>query len=82
MNSSTGSESKNHNSMDYTKKIEDISTNRYLIENNVLPDDVGIDIMLPASTLNQYSNTEYNNEHHNLFRNCNILTYKKSSVSK
>ena len=56
MNSSTGSESKNHNSMDYTKKIEDISTNRYLMENNVLPDGVGIDIMLPASTLNQYAN--------------------------
>ena len=74
MNSSTGSESNNHNSMDYTKKIEDISTNRYLIENNALPDGVRIDIMLPASTLNQYANMEYNNKHHNLFRNCNIST--------
>ena len=32
MNNSTGSESKNHNSIDCTKKRDEISTNRYLIE--------------------------------------------------
>ena len=43
MNGYTASKSKNHNSMDYTNKMEDISTNRYSIENNALPDGVGID---------------------------------------
>ena len=57
-NSSTGSESKNHNSINYTNKIDEISTNRYLMENIELPDGVGIDVMLPVSKLNQYSNTE------------------------
>ena len=55
MNSSTGSEPNNHNSIDY-KKIYEISTNRYLMENNGLPDGVGIDDMLPKYTLNQYVN--------------------------
>ena len=76
MYSPTVSVTNNHNLIDFTKKIDKFSTNRYLSENNVLPDGVGIDIMLPASTLNQYANMEYNNEHHNLFRNFNISTSK------
>ena len=42
---------------------------------------VGIDNMLPASALNQYFNTEYNNYHHNLQKNGTISTSYKSSVS-
>ena len=55
-NSSIGFESKNHNCIDYKNKRNDISTNIYLMENNGLTDDIGIDDMLPASALNQYSN--------------------------
>ena len=73
-NSSTGSEPKNHISIDYTNKIYEISTNRYLMKNNRLPDGVGIDIMLPASSLSQYYNLKYNNKYHNLLRNGNIPT--------
>ena len=51
MNIYTVSESNNHNSIDYTKKKDEISTNIYFMENNGLPDGVGIDVMLPASTL-------------------------------
>ena len=69
MNSSTGSESRNHNSIDYTKKIDEISTKIYLMEKNGFPYGVDMDDMLPASALNKYANTEYNNEHHNLHRN-------------
>ena len=42
------------------------------MENNVLPDGVGIDDILPVSALNQYVNMGYNNEHHNLQINGNI----------
>ena len=56
INSSTGSKSKNHNSIDYTNKRDNFSTNGYLMENNILPDGVGIDDMLPSSALNQYFN--------------------------
>ena len=62
MNSSNGSKSKNHNSIDYTNKRDEISTTRYLMENNRLTNSVGIGIMLTASTLNQYANMEYNDE--------------------
>ena len=58
MNSSTGSESKNHNTIYYTKKRDEISNNRYLRENIALLDGVSIDDMLPASALNQYINME------------------------
>ena len=81
MNISTRSEINNHNSIDYTKKRYEISTNIYLRENNGLSDGVDIDYMLPASTLNQYFNMEYNNGHHNLQSNGKISTPKKSSVS-
>ena len=81
MNSSTGSESNHDNLIDYTKKIDEISTNGCLRENNGLPDGVGIDDMLPASALNQYVNMEYNNEHNNLHRNGNISKSNNSSVS-
>ena len=40
-----------------------------------------IDIMLPASTINKYANTEYNNKHCNLLINVNISTSNNSSVS-
>ena len=47
MNSSNESFIKNHNSIDYTKKIDEISTNRYLREYNGLTDGLDIDYMLP-----------------------------------
>ena len=71
MNSSTGSDINNQNYIDYTKKIYEIYTNRYLRENNGWPDGVDIDDMLPASTLNQHVNMEYNNEHYKLHSNGN-----------
>ena len=61
INISTGYESKNHNSVDYTKKRYEICTNRYLMENNVLSDGVGIYDMLPSFANNQYVNRWYNN---------------------
>ena len=72
MNDSTISESKKQNYIDHTKKIDEISTNRYLMKDNGLTDGVSIDNMLPASALNQCVNMEYNNGHHKLRRNCNI----------
>ena len=75
MNSSTGNVINNHNLIDYTNKIYEISTNRYLRENNRLPDGVDIDDILPVSALNQYLNMEYNNEYHK------ISTSNNSSVS-
>ena len=78
MNFSTVSESNNHNTIDYKKKRDEIFTNRHLMKNNGLQDGVGIDVMLPASALNQYSNMEYNNEHHNLPSNGNISTSNNS----
>ena len=41
----------------------------------------GVDVVLSTSTLNQYDNMEYNNEHHNVFSNGNISTPNNSSVS-
>ena len=52
MNSSTCSESNNHNSVSYKKKRDEISTNRYLGENHGLLYSVVIDDLLPASALN------------------------------
>ena len=74
MNSSTGYESDNNNSIDYTNKRDEISTKIYLMGSNGLPYGVGIDFILPASALNQYTNMEYNNEYHNLQNNGNIST--------
>ena len=51
-NISIGSESKNNNSINSTKKIYEIAPKRYVMENNGLPDGVGIDVMLLVSTLN------------------------------
>ena len=42
------------------------------MENNGFQDVVCIYVMLPVSTLNKYSNIEYNKEHHNLLINGNI----------
>ena len=80
MNSSTGSWTKNHNCINYTKKKDEISTNRCLMENNGLPYGVGIDDMLSASAPGQYVNTEYNNEQNNLHRNINVSTSNNLSV--
>ena len=55
-NSSTEYEWKNQNSIYYTNKGDESSTNRYLMDNNVLPGGVGIYVLLPAYALNQYSN--------------------------
>ena len=60
-NSPTWSESNNHNSIYSTKQIYEIPPNIYVMENHGLQDGVGIDFMLPISTLNQYVNMEYNN---------------------
>ena len=61
MNSTTVSEAKNQNSVDYTQKRDDIARNISKMENTGLQDDDDIDVMLPSSTLHQYSNMEYNN---------------------
>ena len=81
MKSYTRSESKNQDSIEYTKKRDEISTNICLLENNRLPDGIGIDYMLPAYALYQYVNMEYNNWHHNLQIDSNISTSNNSSVS-
>ena len=51
------------------------------MENTGSKDGVDIDIILSASTLHQYENIEYNNEHHKNFMNGKISTSKNSSVS-
>ena len=81
INISTVSGERNHNSIDYTDKRDEISTNKYLRGNNGLTDGIDIDDILPASALNKYANTEYNNEHHNLQSNVNFSTSNNSSVS-
>ena len=58
INSSTGYFIRNHHSIDYKNKRDEISANRYLRENNGLPDGVDIDDVLSASSLNQYFNME------------------------
>ena len=57
----TGYESKNHNPVDCKKKRYEISINRNIMENNEWPDGVGIDDMLPSSSLLHFANMEYNN---------------------
>ena len=47
---------KNNNNIYYTNKRDEISTNRYLRENNGLPYGINIDDMLPAPAPNQYVN--------------------------
>ena len=81
MNSSTGYESNNNNPICSTKKRHGISPNRSEIENNVLHDGVGIDVILPEYTLNQYSNMDYNNQHNNLMSNGKISTPNNSPAS-
>ena len=61
MNSPNLFESNNHNSIDYTNKRDETDRNRYVMENNRLPDGICIDVMLPSSKHNKYSNMEYNN---------------------
>ena len=80
INRSTGYESNNHNYIYYTNNRNEISTNRYLMENNGLMDGVGINDMLHASVINQYVNLEYNNKHHSLQSNGNISTSSNLSV--
>ena len=64
----------NHNYSDYTKKIDEFSTDIgvYLRENNGLQYGVDIGGMLSASAPNKNANMEYNNEHHKLLINSNI----------
>ena len=81
MNSPTGSESKNHNSIDSTKKRYKIDPNKSEMENNGLQGGVGIDVMLPVSTLNRNSNMKFNTENHKLLTNGKISTSNFSSVS-
>ena len=81
MNSSNWYVIINHTSVDYTKKRDEISTNKYLRGNNGLLDVIDTDDMLLASVPNQYFNMEYNNEHHKLESNGNISTSNNSSVS-
>ena len=61
MNSSTGCESKNHNSIYYTNKRDEIAPNISEMENNGLQDVVCIDVMLLVSKIIQYANMENNN---------------------
>ena len=42
------------------------------MENIGFPDVVGIDVMLPTSTIDQHDNMEYNNEHNKIVINGNI----------
>ena len=72
MKSSTVSVIINHISIDYTNKIDGISTNMYLMENNGLPYGVDVDDVLPASAPNKYGNIKYNYENHILQVNGNI----------
>ena len=77
MNSSTLSKSNNQDSIHYINKRDVNSTNMNLMENNGLPDGVGIGDILPESILKQYVDMEYNNEHNNLQSNGDITTSKK-----
>ena len=81
MNSHTVSEWKNRHYIVSTKKRNEIYPNRSEIKYNGLQDGVGIDVMLPLSTMNQYENTKYKNEDYDLLRNGNIPTPNNSSVS-
>ena len=76
MNSSTRYVIRNHNSIYYTNKRDEISTKKYLRGNNGLLDGVNIDDILPVSVNNKYVNMEYNNEHNNLQINGIISTSK------
>ena len=58
MNSSTGSVINHHNSIDYTNKRDEISTNRCWRENSGLSYGIDIGDILPASEPNQYFNME------------------------
>ena len=80
MNSTTGSESNNHNGIYSKKKRYEIDTNREM-ENNELQYGVDMYVVLPVSTHNKYANMEYNSEHHNIFINGKIPTSNNSTVS-
>ena len=56
MNSLTGYFINNHNSIDYKKKRDNFSTNKYRRENNGLLNGVDIGDMSPTSALNQNLN--------------------------
>ena len=74
MNSYTGSESKNHNSIHYKNKRDEIYPNIYEMKSTGLQDSVVIDVMLPVYILNQYASMEDKNENNNILRNGNIST--------
>ena len=81
MNSHTLSEANNQNSIDYTKKRDGNVPNISEMEDTGLQDGVDIDVMIPASTLHQYANMEYNNDSHFPFMNGKRSTSNNSSVS-
>ena len=64
-NSHTVSESNNHISIDSAKKSNENNHNISEIEDTGLQDGLGIDVMLPESTIHQCANIEYNNEYNN-----------------
>ena len=76
MNRHNVSEPNNCNSIVSTQKRYGIDPNRSEMKYNGLQDGVEIDVMLPVSTLNKYANMKYNNQHDDLWRNCNISTLK------
>ena len=51
------------------------------MEDTVLQGDVYIDVILPESTLHQYSNTECNNYYNSRLMNCKLSTSNNLSVS-
>ena len=64
MNSNTVYKTKNYNSVYFEKKSDENNPNRSEMENDGLQDSVDIDLMVTASTLQQYANMEYNNEYY------------------
>ena len=58
MNIHTISEAKNHNTIDSTKKRYEDAPNLSEMVNTRLQDGFDINVMLPVSTLHQYSNVE------------------------
>ena len=56
------------------------SHNRSEIENTGFQNGDEIDVMLHASTMNQYENMEHNNEYHYPLTNGNMSTLKNSSI--
>ena len=74
MNYYTLSEANNHNSIGYTKQRGENVINIYEIYDTGLQYCVDIDVMINASKLFQYANTEYNNDYHSPLMNGKITS--------